>query len=178
MANIDNPNGFRPYNNPHGGSGQPTITYHPLNSSNSEIGVGTPVAVVAGGVDRAAAESSSALLGFAAEYKAASDGGLIGVWSDPLQLFVAQTDDGTGTATAAAAIGLNIDFTGTGVSNQRSTAELDESSADTTATLPLKIIDLSDEYQGNARNAHGEFNRLVVKINNHQLQGSTGTAGV
>lgn len=178
MANVDSPNGFSPYNSPHGGNGQATLTEHVLNSSNSEIGVGSPVAVVAGGVDLATAGTGNALLGIAAEYKAASDGTTIKVWSDPQQLFVAQTDDGTGTATAAASVGLNINFTGTSVSNRRSTAELDEDSAATGATLQFKIIELSKEMQGKTQNAHGEFNRLVVKINNHQLQGSTGTAGL
>jgi hypothetical protein len=176
MANLDSANGFLPYNAPHGGNGQPTVSEHPLLATNAEIGKGSPVKVAAGGVELAAA--GDALLGVAAEYKAASAGGVIKVWSDPQQLFVAQTDNGTGTATALAAVGLNIDHVGSGVSNNRSTAELDEDSAATTATLSFKIIDLSDEYQGNARNAFGEFNRLVVKINNHQLQGHTGTAGI
>ena len=178
MANVDNANGFQPHVAPFSGPGEALVTEHVLSATNSEIGIGTPVAVVAGGVDRATAGAGNALLGISAEYKAANAGGTIKVWSDPQQEFVAQTDDGTGTATAAGAIGLNIDFVGTGVSNRRSTAELDESSAAVGATLQFKILRLSPEFQGKAQNAHGEFNRLVVKINNHQLQGGTGTAGV
>lgn len=178
MANIDNANGFLPYNSPTGGNGQPTVTEHVLLATNAAIGVGSPVVVAAGGVDHATAGTGNALLGIAAEAKAASAGGTIKVWSDPQQLFVGQTDDGTGTATAEGAVGLNINFVGTGVSSNRSTSELDEDSAAAGATLQFKIIELSKEVQGRAVNAHGEFNRLVVKINNHQLQGSTGTAGV
>jgi hypothetical protein len=176
MANVDSANGFQPFVDPYGGAGQPIITEHDLLATNAEIGFGSPVKVAAGGVELASA--ADALCGIAAEYKAASAGGKIKVFSNPQQLFVAQTDDGTGTATALAAVGLNIDFVGTGVSNRRSTAELDEDSADTTATLPFKIIKLSPEMNGNAVNAFGEFNRLVVKINNHQFQGHTGTAGI
>jgi len=177
MANSDIPNGFLPYNSPHGGSGQPTMTEHLLLAANAAIGVGDTVSVQAGGVDKLT--SGGACLGIAAESKSASSSdSTIKVWSDPQQLFVGQTDNGTGTATAAAAVGLNIDLVNGAPSNGRSIQELDESSATTTATLMFKIIELSKERVGNTINAHGEFNRLVVKINNHQLQGHTGTAGV
>ena len=176
MANPNIPNGFKPYSHPFSGGGQPQVTEHDVLATNAEIGVGSPVKIGAGGLELASA--SDALCGIAAEYKAASSGGTCKVWSDPMQLFVAQTDDGTGVATALAAIGLNINFIGTGVSNRRSTSELDESSATTTATLPFKIIELSKEFHSSAQNAFGEFNRLVVKINNHQLGSHTGTAGI
>jgi len=177
MANVDNPNGFRPYHCPHGGSGAPTVTKLPLLAANAAIGVGDPVNVEDGGVDQA--DATEELCGIAAESKAASSTDTyIMVWSDPQQLFVAQTDDGTGTATALTALGLNANIVvGTPV-NGRSIAEIDEGSADTTATLPLKLMALSTEYIGTAQNAVGEFNRLVVKINNHQFQGHTGTAGI
>jgi hypothetical protein len=178
MANVNNPNGFSPYGCPYGGNGQPIVTEHVLHATNSEIGVGSPVSIVDGGVNLATAGTGNALCGIAAEYKAASSGGYIKVWSDPQQEFVAQTDDGTGTATAESAVGLNINFIGTGVSNRRSTAELDESSATTGATVQFKVQRLSGEIQGNAVNVHGEFNRLVVLINNHQFKGHTGTVGV
>lgn len=173
MANLNNPSGFLPYLNPvAGGGGQPKITYLPLSSTNSEIGIGTPVTLASGAaVNRAG--TTDALCGIAAEYKAANTGGTIAVWADPQQWFVAQTDDGTGDLTSAANLGKNCTFVGTGVSNKRSTAEIDENSGDSTATLLFKTIRLSDE----ANNAHGEFNRLVVKINNHQFGSHTGTAG-
>lgn len=174
MANVDAPNGLTPHAG--NGNGNPAISYHVLLATNVEIGEGAPVAVVAGGVDK---WSSGAVLGVAAEYKAANAGGatatkMIAVYSDPAQEFTAQCDNGTGTATSEAAVGLNITFlTGTAV-NRRSIEELDESSATTTATLPLKIMGL----QNIPNNAYGEFNRFIVKINNHQLKGGTGTAGI
>lgn len=173
MPNSNNPNGFKPYMTPMCPYG-PVIGYFPLNSSNSAIGKGTPVTRGASGIDRAG--TTDALYGIAAENKAASAGGTIAVWCDPQQWFVAQTDDGTGTLTTAAqhTEGLNATFIGTGVTNGESDAEIDETSGATTATLLFKVIRLSDE----RGNAIGEFNRLVVKINNHQLQGGTGTAAV
>ena len=171
MANDDNPSGFLPYINlADGGGGEPKPLYLDLSSSNTEIGLGAPVASISGVID---IWSSGALIGMAAEHKAASAGGQIAVWANPLQLFVGQTDDGTGVLTAIAGVQLNATIIVGGVSNNRSTAEIDESSGLSTATLELKIIRLSNEIN----NAFGEFNRLVVKINNHQLQGHTGTAG-
>jgi len=177
MANINNPNGFQPVNNPTGGGGQPVVEYFDLAAANTEVGIGTPLKWVSGVINIAAA--GDALAGVAAEYKAASAGGTIAVWSDPNQRFVAQTDDGTGTLTALAGIGLNANFVGTGVTNRRSTAEIDETSGNTTATLQFKVLALSTEYTGTygALNAYGEFNRLICKINNHQFGSSTGTDG-
>ena len=177
MANRNAPSGFLPVNLPTGGGGQPVVEEFDLTVANSEIGVGTPVKWVSGLIDRAAA--ADALAGIAAEYKAASAGGKIAVWSDPNQRFVAQTDDGTGTLTAVGGIGLNTSFVGTGVTNRRSTAELDQSEGATTATLEFKVLKLSPEYSGSGgiKNVYGEFNRLIVKINNHQFGSSTGTAG-
>ncbi len=177
MANVDNANGFLPYSSG-SGNGQPVPNEYTLLSGNAEIGLGSPIRSVAGGVDLAAAGGTLGLLGVAAEYKAASDNGTIKVWDDPDQLFVAQTDSGTGTATAASNGGLNIPFTGTGVTNRRSTAQLDQSEAATTSTDQFRLLYLSDEFQGKVKNAAGNFNRWVVKINFHQLGGGVGNDGV
>ena len=181
MANPDMANGFRPWADPYSGGGQPQITEHDLLATNAVVGIGSPVVVAAGGVDHATAGTGNALLGIAAEAKAVNSGAgeKIKVWSDPQQLFVGQTDNGTGTATALAAVGLNINFIGVAVgANNLSTSELDESSAAAGATIQFKIMRLAQEINGKALNAFGEFNRFVVKINNHQKQGGTGTAGV
>lgn len=173
MSNVDNPSGFLPYISPFSANGgQAKIVYLPLAAANTAVGIGTPLTLASGAaVDIAG--TTSALCGIAAEAKAANSGGTIAVWADPDQWFVAQTDDGTGDLTAAANLGKNCTFVGTGVSNGRSTAEIDENTGADTATLLFKTIRLSDE----ANNAHGEFNRLVVKINNHQFGSHTGTAG-
>lgn len=171
MANSNNPNGFTPVQNANNGGGQPVVTYFDLSSTNTIIGKGDPVKSASGVIDRAAA--GDALIGIAAEHKAANSGGTIAVWADPSQLFSAQTDDGTGTGTAVAAAQGNCNFVAGNASNGRSIAELDESSVNTTATLPFKLLWL----EKSPNNAYGEFNRWVCKINNHQLGSHTGTAG-
>jgi hypothetical protein len=172
MANQNIPHGFRPVRSNAGGVGQPKISYFTLAAANSAIGLGDALIMSSGDVDIATA--SAALIGIAAEAKAASTGGKIAVWADPQQEFEGQTDDGTGVATSAVlAIGKNINLVATAPSAGKSKMELDESSAATTATLPFKIIGLYTDPQ----NAYGEFNRLVVKINNHVLGSHTGTVG-
>lgn len=177
MANPDAAFGFRPYSAPFS-KGQPVTTEHELNSSNSAIYIGSPVSLVAGGIDLATAGTGNALKGISAEYKAASADGKIRIYSDPQQRFVAQTDDGTGTATAEGAIGLNINFIGTGGSGLISTAELDESSATVTNTLQFHIEALAKTFHKSGQNAFGEFNQLVVRINDHQSVSDTGVTGV
>ena len=140
--------------------------------------IGSPVSIVAGGVDLATAGTDNALIGISAEYKAASSGGKIKVYDDPEQRFSAQTDDGTGVATALGAVGLNINFIGSGGSGLRSTAELDESSADVTLGHQFTILELEKSFHRTAKNAFGEFNRLVVKINDHQGRSDTGVTGI
>lgn len=171
MANSDNPKGFLPYLTP--SDGRPKIHYYDLLATNDAIGKGDPIVMHTDGyVNRAAA--SDILVGIAAEPKAANSGGKLAVWDDPMQEFVAQTDNGTGTATAQTCINLNANFVAGAPSSGRSIAEIDESSATTTATLPFRIVRLSDELG----NAFGEFNRLVVRINAHKAKGGTGTLGV
>lgn len=173
MANRDAPMGFLPYLSPVGVGNAP-IGYYDLADANSEIHPGDPVTITSGQVDKAAA--GNALCGIAAEYKAANAGasnGKIAVYDHLDQRFVAQTDNGTGTLTAEAGIGLNANFVAGVGSNGHSTAEIDESTGATTATLPFKVLALQPAQD----NAYGEFNRLIVKINNHQFGSHTGTAG-
>jgi hypothetical protein len=171
MANKDMPNGFLPYLSP--ADGRPKIHYYDLLTTNDAIGRGDPIVMHSDGfVNRAAA--SDVLVGIAAEPKAANSGGKLAIWDDPMQEFVAQTDNGTGTATAQTCMNLNVNFVAGAPSSGRSIAEIDESSATTTATLPLRIVRLSEELN----NALGEFNRLVVRINAHKAKGGTGTVGV
>jgi len=180
MANKDNPSGgFKPYTSPGSGAGQPITEYLQLAAANTEIGIGTPVTWSGGYIDIGA--PAGALCGVSAEYKAANSGGYIAVWNDPQQRFTAQCDDGTtiGGDGTRDGIGLNCPFVGTGVSGLLSTAELDESDFNTTATDEFKILDLSPELSGedSAVNSVGEFVRYICKINNHQFASHTGTAG-
>lgn len=99
------------------------------------------------------------------------------VFDDPsLVMDVQETDgsSGAGTPLALADIGLNINFV-IGAPNTQgiSTTSLNNTTEQTTATLNLKILALSD-YPGNAV---GQFANWIVTWNTHQLK-SVGTLGV
>jgi len=171
MANRDNPSGFTPRY--HLTGGEIRTEQIGLAAANTIIGVGDPLLQTNAGLwDRAAA--SDVVSAIAAQAAAASAGGTILAYRDPNIVFSAQTDDGTGTATAQTAVNLNINFIIGNATNGRSIAELDETSADTTATLPFKI---RERYLA-IDNAYGEFNQLLVTINNHKDKGGTGTVGL
>ena len=53
--------------------------------------------------------------------------------------------------------------------------EIDSSTVDTTATLPLKLIQGAQQAGASLPETNGKY---IVKINNHQYGSSTGTAGV
>ncbi len=167
MPNADRPNGFRPVT----GSGR--VNAYPLAAANSIIGKGDLLERTSAGVVDRASTTSVQIVGVAAAGAAASSGGTILVWDDPNAEFVAQTDNGTGVITTQTGVNLNAAVVVTDAVGGISREEIDESTGATTATLPLNIIKLysSDD------NAFGEFNRMVVTINNH-VHKSTGTAGV
>ena len=80
---------------------------------------------------------------------------------------------------ALADLNLNADFIFTAsptTVNGQSVAEIDSTTENTNATLPLKLLHLStdpDNSDVSADNAN-----WIVKINNHQLSGGTGTTGL
>ena len=171
MANRDNPSGLHPRYRIGGG----TICTEDvvLAAANAIIGVGDPLIQTAAGLwDRAAAADRIGAI--AAGSAAASSGATIPAYKDPNIVFSCQTDDGAGTATARTAVNLNIDFLVTAATGGVSNVELDESSAAATAALPFKIRELYPSVD----NAFGEFNELLVTINNHIEKGGTGTVGV
>lgn len=80
------------------------------------------------------------------------------------------------TTLAATDVGSNADIV-VGAGNATlglSGMQLDESTTDTTATLALKILGIVNRPD----NAVGASAKAIVLINNHQLKGGTGTAGV
>ena len=171
MPNRDGPRGFIPRFHLFGSTIK--VEHVTLAAANAAVGVGDPlVEGTDGRMDRAAA--GDPIGGIAAAAAAASSAATIPVYRDPGIVFSAQTDDGTGVATAETAINLNINFIAGAPSGGRSISELDESSATTTATLPFKIRGrwLSPD------NAFGEFNELLVTVNNHKDKGGTGTVGL
>lgn len=171
MANRDNPTGFVPVRHLTGGEIRTEAVL--LAAANAAIGIGDLLVRTSAGVwDRWA---SGAVSGVAAQSSSASSGGVeIAAYIDPNIVFAAQTDNGTGTLTAQTGLNLNATaIAGTPV-NGRSIYEIDESSGATTIDLPLKVIGLSKQ----VGNAFGQFNRLEVVINNHDLKGGTGTVGL
>lgn len=171
MANSNNPSGF--VARYHATGGEIRTQKVKLVAANAAIYPGDVLEQADTG-EYDIAEAADVIGAIAAEYVAASDGGYTQVYMDPDIVFSAQCDDGTGTATAQTCVGLNIDFVATAGSGGHSNMEIDETSANTTATLPWKIIGIFEQIG----NAFGEFNQLLVVPNNHKMKGGTGTLGV
>jgi hypothetical protein len=102
------------------------------------------------------------------------------VADDPDQMFVVQQD-----SVASSLSGANINENANLIFGSGSTTtglsgvEIDSSSATTTATLQVRIVSGYDTPSNTISTAAAGNNSVfVVKINNHQLGSSTGTAGV
>ncbi len=167
MANVDRPFGFRP-KDPNA-----PVHYHNLSASNSAIRRGHPVVKDGNGViaEATAAGGANSVLGIAAEYKAASTGGNIAVWDDPMTIFLAQ-EDGDSSTTTVTAEGSNMDFIATHSSNNTvdSGAELDSSSANTTSTLQFRVLRKANL----PNNAYGDNCIWECMINAHMYKTETG----
>lgn len=161
MANVDRPQGFRPYG-------------APLRVQDYEAGgtinAGDAVKLKNDGTVEVAA-ATNALIGVAVH--GASDGERVAVYDDPNQLFVVQAS--ASDVDAQTDIGLNYDLlAGSANSYGISGHELDSTSGATTATLPLRLVRIEPRTD----NALGAQVDCVVRLNNHQMAGGTGTAGV
>lgn len=198
MANTSRVNGLRPvkYLNGAAWNGQATLYFIPSTNATATF-VGDLVKLdttgdtaAAGGLARgirtvvqaaAGDPSVGVIVGLAIDptnlntpqYRSASQGRYVYVADDPNVLFEIQSN---GT-TAVADVGLNANAvvgagsTTTGASGM----QLDAASQATTATLQLKIIELSQRVDNDATSAN---DKVIVKINNHQLAAGTGSAGV
>lgn len=199
MANTSRVNGFRPikYLNGAAYNGQFTLYFIPSTDGTATF-VGDLVKLettgdtaAAGGnalgvrtVIQAAAGDAGVgvVVGFKVDptnlntpqYRAASTGRYVMVADDPNLLFEVQTSNGT---LAVADVGLNASIavaagsTTTGASGMT----LDVGTKATTATLTLKVMEFTQRPDNDNTVASS---KAVVKINNHQLGSSTGTAGV
>jgi hypothetical protein len=138
--------------------------------ADSTIYPGDTVAIATDGkVDRSV---TVPLLGVALNYAVAGDNIMIA--DHPDQRFIAQAD----AALAQADVQGNFDLTlGSGNSTyKRSTVVVDAATADnTTATLAVKLLAIGDEIDNSGNAVH---NDVIVKINNHVLNGGTGTTGL
>lgn len=167
MANADRPNGAKPSGDPIriGKYTAGAAVYPGDFVIMSDDGKVDPVAT--GG-----SSYTSACCGVAATK--AADGEEVLVYDDPNQRFSIQADGSD--VDAQTDIHLNYAILGTSpdTTYNVSRMELDSNTGATTATLPLKLLKIKDAV-GNALGAQVE---CEVVINNHQLKGGTGTAGV
>lgn len=107
-------------------------------------------------------------------YRAASTDCYIYVADDPSLILEAQVSNGTLVAANIgknASPGLGAGSTVTGNSG----FYVDQATAATTATLPLKILSVKNSVDNNISDP---YVRVLVSINNHVFKGGTGTAGV
>lgn len=201
MANTSRINGFRPIKylngSPYNGafniyfipSGNGTATFVgdlvKLDTTSDPVASGGKAKGIRSVIQGAAAGAVvGAIVGFVVDptnlntpqYRTASTGRYVMVADDPNLLFECQ-EDGDGGQVALASIGLNADFVvGTGsTTTGQSAMALDSSSVNTTATLPLKIMEFTQRVDNEGAAAYAKF---VVKLNNHQLGAHTGSAGV
>lgn len=202
MANVSRINGFRPvkYLNgaPYNGA---CNTYFIPSGDGTAVFVGDLVkldatgdTVAAGGlatgmqsVVQAAATDAvvGVVVGFVVsptalntpQYRVASTARYALVVDDPNVLFEAQ-EDAVGGALTAADVGLNVKaIVGTGsTTTGASGMEVDSSTAATSnPTYPLKIMGFSQRVDNEVGSANA---KVIVKLNNHQYNASTGTDGV
>lgn len=106
-------------------------------------------------------------------YRAASTARYVYVADDPNILCEVQANGVVPTADVGsnANIVVGAGSTTTGASGM----QLDYSTTGTTATLPLKIIELVQRPDNDISSTNAKF---LVKINNHQLSTGTGTLGI
>lgn len=112
--------------------------------------------------------------------RSASTRRIVYVADDPNLLFVAQ-EDGDTTPIAVASIGLNaslISTSGGDTITGASGMQIDSSTASTTATLELKLMEALATQDNELVTAGQANTRWVVKINNHQLVVDGGATGV
>jgi hypothetical protein len=163
MANAVTPCGFQPYGPVlSAGVYDAGGTMYPGDALKFKDD-GTVIVVAAG---------TDAAMGVALEYAASGEKVLVS--DDPSQKYSVQADEADFDAQTD--IGLNVEIEPTaGNSTYRiSRMEVDSSTLDTTATLPIKVLQVLPSPD----NALGSEVKLIVKINNHQLGSHTGTAGV
>lgn len=197
MSNVNAPNGFAYFGRQDGGS--PTVgntTRKIVSTYGTAIGYGDPVVSVSSGYIEQAAAGTTQIAGifYGCKYLNLSVGRM--VWSmswpgttqgsdalaylntDPQSLFIVQSNN---TAITFADIDGNINFTAgtpnsvTGIS----TASADQSSINTTNTLPFRIVGLLSQFETTSGAINGTddasaYNRIVVTGNFWDRRSTTG----
>lgn len=195
MANVSRVNGFRPFRYFSGAPYNGKLTRY-ITDGATDLFVGDLVKLTTTGTTSglrtiAQAAASDAVVGVvvgfqpdyanlnAAPYRVASTTRIAFVVDDPEVLFVAQ-EDGAVDPLESLDLGLNVNFVvGSGsTTTGQSGMQIDSDTHATSAVLPLKLIEVLQAPDNEFPVGGQAYTRWVVKINNHQLGQSTGTAGV
>jgi hypothetical protein len=189
---VDKPYGLIPVNRIDGMPYAGAIRQIPAITGNAVIAFGDPVSLTsAGGVDKTSDGTAGTPCGVsvgcqyvnaqgqtvqAQSLPASTVGGIVFVVDDPMALFKVAVLSGTTVVSTTglartvvgnnAALIINTSNTTTG----NSQTGLLASSVDTTNTLPVRIIDVVPATQL----ASGNYVELLVKINTHQYNNTTG----
>lgn len=194
MANVSRIFGFRPRANQRGAVSSVKLNRYYVQAADATlIGVGDLVkldgSVDADGipaVTRAAANNVCVgpVVGveyttpdnLSRQYRPALTAMYVLVADDPDVVMEAQ-EDAVGGALAAASVGLNVNFVVADASTVtgQSQMQVDTNTADTTNTLPLRIVGFvqSPENEVGVANA-----KVLVAFNTHQFKSNTGSTGV
>lgn len=172
MANVDQPRGFRPYQD---------IKSIGIYSAGGTIYPGDAVKFSAGTsstsvrlAEVVAGTAGAALCGVALNYAVA--GGVVRVADDPSQLFVGQMDEAEFDNQIDLGLNCSILATAGNATYKVSRMEIDSSTQAVTATLEVKVLRYLDRQDG--KNELGANTECIFKINNHQLSGGTGTLAI
>lgn len=117
------------------------------------------------------AAAGDALLGVSDSY--ATSGQDVAVYDHPDQMFGVQASGTDITAQTNLMLNYNIVATAGSSSYKMSRMALDSATGATTATLPLRLVNI----EARPDNTIGSYADCIVKINNHQFSGGTGTVG-
>lgn len=183
MANTNAPYGFRQYQGTGSAPTYEQVTALIASADTTKVFFGDPVVPLNTGYIAQASSNSVQIAGIFVGCKYLSVSQKRTVWSnywpgadnngdveayivnDPNAKFVAQTD---ATGAAQSDINANVGFaigtgnTATGISG----AYIDISTANTTSTLPFRIVSLVTQPPGSAGTAAGAYNWVVVAFNN------------
>lgn len=194
MANVSRIFGFRPRANQLGAVSSVKINRYYVQATDATlIGVGDLVkldsSVDADGVPavtRAAANNVCVgpVIGveyttpdnLGRQYRPALTAMYVLVADDPNIVMEAQ-EDAVGGALAAATVGLNVNFVVADASTVtgQSQMQVDTNTADTTNTLPLRIVGFIQSPENEVGSANA---KVLVAFNTHQYKSNTGSTGV
>ena len=148
-------------------------------AGTGQAAIGVVVGIITAKIDPVSGKMTAGSISLdTPQYRAASTAGYVLVADSPDLLFeVEATTAGAAGSFALADVGKNINvFAGAGSTVTGTSAHsVDLADKGTAATLPFKIHSVGRRADNEPT---GTATKVLVKINNHQLSGGTGTAGV